>query len=218
MHGPKLLAQTQGYLDAGLDAIKIKVGQPEPAQDIARIAAVRALIGPDRALMIDANYALTTVQAIAMAKAAAPYNITWFEEPVIPDDYEAYAVIREQGGIATAQGENLHTVHEFNRAMQDGRVDFIQPDASNCLGITGWLRVARMAHDLGIPVCSHGMQELQVSLVAAQPNAGWLEVHSFPIDRYTTRPLVVRDHMAIAPDVPGIGVQFDRDALAPFEV
>ena len=215
---PKLLAQTQGYLDAGLDAIKIKVGQPEPAQDIARIAAVRALIGPDRALMIDANYALTTVQAIAMAKAAAPYNITWFEEPVIPDDYEAYAVIREQGGIATAQGENLHTVHEFNRAMQDGRVDFIQPDASNCLGITGWLRVARMAHDLGIPVCSHGMQELQVSLVAAQPNAGWLEVHSFPIDRYTTRPLVVRDHMAIAPDVPGIGVQFDRDALAPFEV
>lgn len=215
---PKLLAQTQGYLDAGLNAIKIKVGQPELAQDIERIAAVRALIGPDRPFMIDANYALTTAQAIAMAQAAAPYNITWFEEPVIPDAYEDYATIRERGGIPTAQGENLHTMHEFSRAMQDGRVDFIQPDASNCLGITGWLQVARMAQQQGIPVCSHGMQELQVSLVSAQPNAGWLEVHSFPIDRYTTRPLVIRDHMAIAPDVPGIGVRFNWDMMTPFEV
>ena len=60
------------------------------------------------------------------------------------------------------------------------------------------------------------MQELNVSLVGAQPNAGWVEVHSFHIDRYTTRPLVRDGLHAIAPGTPGTGVAFDWDALAPF--
>ena len=57
------------------------------------------------------------------------------------------------------------------------------------------------------------MQELHVSLVSAQPHGGWLEVHSFPIDRYTNRPLMLQEGRAVAPDEPGIGITFDWDAL-----
>lgn len=214
----KLLAHVQGYLDAGLNGVKIKIGQPDMADDIARIRAVRAQIGADAAFAIDANYSMTVDEAIDLAHAVKDQNILWFEEPIIPDDYPGYARVTEATGMPVAQGENLHTIHEFEMALAQSQLTYLQPDASNCGGITGFLRAAALAEQAGVVVCSHGMQELHVSLLAGLGSEGWLEVHSFPIDRYTTRPLVIESARAVAPDVPGTGVLFDWARLAPHKV
>ena len=210
---PKLLSNIDGYLEAGFNGVKIKIGREDLDEDIARIKAVREHIGPDVAFMVDANYGMDVDKAIRAIRAFEPFDLIWFEEPIDPDDYDGYRRIGEETGFPIAAGENSHSIHDFKMQCDTGALKYLQPDVATCGGITTWMRAAELAESHGISVCSHGMQELHVSLLAGRPDSGWLEVHSFPIDWYTRRPLVVENQMAVAPDIPGIGVEFDWEKL-----
>jgi L-alanine-DL-glutamate epimerase-like enolase superfamily enzyme len=95
-----------------------------------------------------------------------------------------------------------------------GGVSFPEPDAATLGGITPWLRVARLAESHNLPVTSHGVHDLHVHLLGGIPNASYLEVHGFGLDRFIESPLQISEGLAKAPDRPGHGVAFDFDALS----
>lgn len=101
---PRLIQSMDEYMEAGFDAVKIKIGQPALAQDIERIRAVRAQIGNNRTFMVDANYAFSVEQSIEATKAFEDQNIYWFEEPTIPDDYQDYAPTAAATSVPLAMG------------------------------------------------------------------------------------------------------------------
>jgi L-alanine-DL-glutamate epimerase-like enolase superfamily enzyme len=209
-----LLRQTDNNLAKGFRAIKMKVGRPHLSDDVARVHAMRAHLGPDFPLMVDANMRWTVDEAIRAARALQDANLVWLEEPTIPDDVAGHARIVRDGGLPIATGENLHTLHEFKAMVEAGGVTFPEPDVTNCGGVTIFVKVAHLAEAYNLPVTSHGAHDLTVHLLAAMPNRSYLEVHGFGLDRYIVEPLIIHEGKAIAPDRPGHGVQFDWQALA----
>lgn len=211
-----LREQTHGFLAQGFRAIKMKVGLPRIAEDLARVAAVREIVGPDIPLMVDANMRWSVDEAIRASHALTDYRVYWLEEPTIPDDVAGHVKIVRKGTLPVATGENLHTLYEFRRLIDAGGVSFPEPDVSNIGGITAWMKVAHMAEGHNLPVTSHGVHDLHVHLLAAVPNASYLEIHAFGLERFLIHPLRVVDGEAVAPDRPGHGVELDWEKLEAY--
>ncbi len=209
----KLLAQTDDNLKRGFRAIKMKVGRALLSEDVARVKAMRAHLGADFPLMVDANMRWSPDEAIRAARALQAHNIYWLEEPTIPDDVAGHARVVREGGVPVATGENLHTLYEFAQMIHAGAVTFPEPDVTVCGGVTGFMKVARLAEAFNLPVTSHGAHDVTVHLLAAAPNRSYLEAHGFGLDRYIANPLRIEEGFALAPDRPGHGIEFDWDAL-----
>jgi L-alanine-DL-glutamate epimerase-like enolase superfamily enzyme len=181
---------------------------------VARVAAMRAHLGEGFPLMADANMKWTVDEAIRAARAFLPHDLTWIEEPTIPDDPAGHARILREGGLPVAAGENLRTLWDFKQYIAGGAVSFPEPDVTNCGGVTPFMKIAHLAEAFNMPVTSHGAHDVTVHLLAACPNRSYLEAHGFGLERYIAEPLVIEEGFAIAPDRPGHGITFDWEGLA----
>ena len=209
----KLLKQTDGNLAKGFRAIKMKVGRKRLSEDVARVKAMREHLGEGFPLMVDANMKWTVDEAIRAARAFQPFDLTWIEEPTIPDDPAGHARIVREGGLPIAVGENLRTLWEFKQYIATGAVTYPEPDVTNCGGVTPFMKIAHLAEAFNMPVTTHGAHDVTVHLLAACPNRSFLEAHGFGLERYIAEPLKIEEGFAIAPDRPGHGIDFDWAGL-----
>lgn len=208
----ELVAQTLQARAEGFFGAKIKVGRPHVAEDVRRLDAVRTAIGDDFELMVDANQGFTLSEALRRANAYAPFNLGWLEEPMPAESIDAHRRLNLASRVPVAIGESLYHHGQFGEYMKADACSIVQVDVARVGGITPWLKVAHLAEALNVEVCPHFLMELHVSLCAAVPNATWVE-YIPQLDSLTSRGVEIRDGYAIAPAQPGIGIDWDWDAV-----
>lgn len=115
-----------GYAEQGFKAIKMKIGFGVK-NDVHMIKRIRTEIGPDTALMVDANHAYNASTALYLASAIEEYDIRWFEEPVIPEDIQGHKELKSKTHIPIAGGESEFTLYGFKRLIDERAVNILQP-------------------------------------------------------------------------------------------
>ena len=225
--------EAAGYLAAGFTAMKTKVGFGFE-DDIALVEMLRATIGDEVDLFVDANHGCDVVQAKRLARAMEPLNVGWFEEPVAPEDLEGYRQVRAVTSIPIAGGECSFTRHDFARILAAGAVDIIQPDTASCGGLTEAKRIADLAwtrgarynpHVWGTGIGLAAALQLLAVLPTTAPGFGahqpLLEYdvtpHPFRQDLLVD-PVRVEDGIAYVPDGPGLGIEIKREVLERWRV
>jgi L-alanine-DL-glutamate epimerase-like enolase superfamily enzyme len=211
-----LLAQTEGFMERGLPGVKVKIGRQEPCEDEERVEAVRRLIGDDIDLMVDANMAWDTDEALERGRRLGRFDLFWYEEPTIPEDVAGHARISRALDVPVAVGESLHSPHEFRRYVDEEAAGILQIDPITNGGITASLQALRMADGAGLSTSSHYTDELSAHLLCASSNPVYLEKHAFALDPYLEEPQVVANGRVRPTETPGTGLRFDAEALAPY--
>ncbi|HEY9057900.1 MAG TPA: mandelate racemase/muconate lactonizing enzyme family protein [Aurantimonas sp.] len=209
------------YVAMGFKAVKMKVGRLDPSGEEARIAAAREAIGPDVLLMLDANNAWrdlpTALRYMDRYEAYDPY---WIEEPFSPDDIANHARLARRTRIPVATGEIEAGRWRFKELLDQEAAAILQTDAAVCGGISEYRRIGATAASYGVNLCPHWFHDLHVHLVGSAPNGQFVEY--FPDDqvlnfrRLIDRQLETRAGRLLLPADPGLGFNFDEEALNAF--
>jgi L-alanine-DL-glutamate epimerase-like enolase superfamily enzyme len=217
----ELEEQVRRWIDSGYQAVKVKVGKPDLAEDVERLAMIRSVIGPNRKLMVDANQGWDVTSAVQSIKAYERFNLNWIEEPLLSDDIQGHSRLRSLVDAPIAIGENVYTKYQFNEYLAQGACDFVQADVIRVGGITPYLEIASIAEAWNVPMAPHFMLEITGQLLCCIPNARILEDvegGSFRELGILEKDVGVLSGYFTPPADHGHGIIFNRSILAQYEI
>ncbi|MCL6415113.1 mandelate racemase/muconate lactonizing enzyme family protein [Aestuariirhabdus sp. Z084] len=232
-HAESCAKEMAGYVAEGFGAVKIKIGYGL-ASDLATIKAVREAIGPDIELMIDANHGYDAIDAIALGREAAQYNIAWFEEPVVPEALAAYRDVRAAQPIPVAAGETWHGRWAMDQALNQRCVDILQPDICGLGGLSEGRKIITLADTYQVRLVPH-VWGTAVALAAGlhfhailppsppshesrSPLLEFDRTHNPFRQAIVETPIEHHQGRVKVPDGPGLGIEINREALQQFKM
>ncbi|HEV7336133.1 MAG TPA: mandelate racemase/muconate lactonizing enzyme family protein [Bosea sp. (in: a-proteobacteria)] len=234
----ELAEEARGYREAGMTAIKMKIGLLPIDLDAQRLAVVREAIGPEIGLMVDANHAYTAASAIRIGRSLEKHNVLWFEEPVVPEDREGYRRVRDVIDVPVAGGECEYTRFGFRDLMLGQCIDIAQPDLCCAGGFTEWTKILALTSSFGVLTVPHvwgsgiavaaALQAIavapQVPFTAAgvplqnEPMIEFDRTHNPLRDDLLVERFVLQDGAIAVPTGPGLGVEVNEAELLKYSV
>src|SRR5215203_2444469 len=203
--------------ELGFDAYKVKIGHGDVKADLEAINTLRSVIGDDPLLAVDYNQSLSVTGALERVRILDEEGLYWIEEPTRADDFAGHARIAQEARTPICIGENWWGPHDVQKSLEARACDYGMTDAMKIGGVTGWLRTAALAEPVGLPLTSHIFPEISTHLLADSPTAHRLEYldTAGPILK---EPVKIEERHALVPDGPGIGLDWDKEAVSRFFV
>jgi mandelate racemase len=205
----------ESSIQRGFRGIKIKIGGGAVEDDVARVKAVREIIGARVALMVDYNQSLDPAEACRRISRLREFDLAWVEEPVLAEDLAGHHHVRTTTGIRIQTGENWTFPEQMEKAIRAGVSDYAMPDVQKIGGITGWMKAAALAEAARLPVSSHVFAEASAHLLAVTPTAHWLEWMD-KAGPLLQEPLKVAQDGTVTAQGPGLGIAWDEKAVTRF--
>jgi mandelate racemase len=199
--------------EGGFSGLKLRLGRERVEDDLATIEAVRGAVGADVQLMIDYNQGLTLADALQRCHMIDHLGLAWIEEPIVYDNFAGYAQLAAELKTPIQIGENFYGPRDLHMALQKKACDFVMPDFMRIGGVTGWLKAAAIAGAGGIPMSTHLYPEVAAQVMRVTETAHWLEWQDWA-DPILQKPYEIRDSLLHVPDAPGVGLEWNEDAVA----
>lgn len=198
--------------EGGFTALKLRFGRERAADDIATLEAVRKAVGDDIDLMVDFNQGLNLAEALRRCHMVDNHNLAWIEEPIVYDNLDGYAQLTSELKTPVQIGENFYGPREMHKALQKKACDLVMPDFMRIGGVTGWMRAAAIAGAAGIPVSTHLYPEVAAHAMRVTETSHWLEWQDWA-DPVLLTPYAIKDGQLHIPDVPGVGIEWNEEAV-----
>jgi mandelate racemase len=202
--------------EGGFSGLKLRLGRERLQDDLAALKAVRTAVGEDIALMVDFNQGLHLGEALERCHAIDDFGLAWIEEPIVYDNFDGCAQLAADLKTPIQIGENFYGPRDLHRALQMKACDFVMPDFMRIGGVTGWLRAAAIAGSAGVPMSTHLYPEVAAHVMRVTETAHWLEWQDWA-DPILQKPYEMREGMLHIPDVPGVGLEWNEQAVSDFE-
>jgi L-alanine-DL-glutamate epimerase-like enolase superfamily enzyme len=181
-----------------------------------RVAAVKKALGPSVRMMVDVNQTRDLLGNVRQAALLEEFDLLWYEEPMLADDYAGLAEVARRIRIPTAAGENHYTRWEFRELLERKAIAYAMPDVCRANGFSETLRIARLAAAHGVPVSPHLIHEISIHVVGACTNGFLVEFMDWaPPDLFESLP-ECKDGFLQIPDRPGHGIALARGAVEKY--